>query len=76
MGMHNVWGVYEVGEQFVVRRHACVVKTAVPDHSTGSCTSTLHNARLSLETPLFTVEGNSRTEIVALRDVPCCEFKA
>jgi len=60
----------------VVRRRACFDVTAVPDHSTGSCTSTLHNVRLPLETSLSTLEGNSRTEIVALRDVPCCEFKA
>ena len=69
-------GVSGVGERFVVRRRAPVDETAVPDHSTGSCTSILHNVRLSLETPLSTVEGNSRTEIVTLRDVPCCEFKS
>ena len=72
-----MWGISGVGERFVVRRCACVGdETTVPDHSTGSCTSTLHNVRLSLETALSTVEGNSRTEIAPLRDVPCCEFKA
>jgi len=70
-----VWGISEVSERFVVRPCACVEEAAVPDHSTGSCTSTLHNVRLSLETTLSTVEGNARTEIVTLRDVPCCEFK-
>jgi len=69
-----MWGISGVGG-FAVRR-ACVDETAVPDHSTGSCTSTLRNVRLSLETALSTVEGNSRTEIVTLRVVPCCEFKA
>ena len=71
-----MWGISGVGERFVVRRCACVEETAISDHSTGSCTSTLHNVRLSLETTLSTVEGNSRPEIVTLRDVPCCEFKA
>jgi hypothetical protein len=69
-----VLGVSGASERFVVRRRR-VDERAVPDHSTGSCTSVLHNVRLSLETTLSTVEGNSRTGIVPLRDVACCVFK-